>query len=288
MGANRLQPDNFQPTIDAHQHFWKFDPVRDNWITDEMSVIRKDFLPRDLAPILRENNIDGCVAVQADQSENETKFLLDLAKQNDFIKGVVGWVDLCDEKIDAILSYYRQFKLLKGFRHILQGENDRAFMLRSNFLRGIAALKEFDFTYDILIFPDQLKYINEFVEKFPGQRFVIDHIAKPDIKNHEINEWKAVIMNIAQNENVFCKISGLVTEADLKNWKQEDFIPYLEVIISAFGMDRIMYGSDWPVCLLAGSYNEVMNIARNYFSSFTVEEREKFFGLNAIEFYNLK
>ena len=274
--------------IDAHQHFWKFDPVRDSWITDEMPVIRKDFLPADLQPVLNENNMDGCVAVQAGQSETETNFLLELADQNDFIKGVVGWIDLKAENVRERLLHYKQFGLLKGFRHILQGEKDRAFMLQPAFLRGIGALKEFDLTYDILIFPDQLPYLPEFVAGFPEQKFVIDHIAKPYIKDKEIDDWERDILETARHKNVYCKISGMVTEADWKNWKQEDIIPYIDAVVEAFGIGRIMFGSDWPVCLLGGSYSDVLNIVMNYFSSFTGNEQQKFFGSNAIEFYNLK
>jgi len=293
MTADNLQRKTYNLTlnlplkIDAHQHFWKFDPVRDGWITEEMQIIRKDFLPGDLQPILKENDFDGCVAVQEDQSENETEFLLRLAQQNEFIKAVVGWVDLCDEKISERLSYWSQFNLIKGFRHILQGEKDRAFMLRSEFMRGIAALKEFDFTYDILIFPDQLKYVNEFVENFPGQKFVIDHIGKPNIRDKKIEDWKNELKKIAAHENVFCKASGMVTEADCNNWKQDDFTPWLDVVVEAFGINRILFGSDWPVCLLGGSYGEVIKIVANYFSSFTQNEQQNFFGGNAIEFYNL-
>ena len=172
--------------IDAHQHFWKFDPVRDNWITEDMPVIRRDFLPGDLTPLLKKNGFDGCVAVQADQSENETEFLIGLSRQHDFIKGVVGWIDLGNENIAKRLSYYQQFSIVKGFRHILQSESDRAFMLKPEFMRGIRALKAFDYTYDILIFPDQLEYVKELIAAFPGQKFVIDHLAKPDIKNKKI------------------------------------------------------------------------------------------------------
>src|SRR5213075_177261 len=190
--------------IDAHQHFWKYDPVRDSWITEEMPVIKRDFFPEDLQPLLEDNGFDGSIAVQADQSETETNFLLVLAKKNSFIKGVVGWIDLASENNNDILSYYRQFNLLKGFRHVLQGEKDRAFVLRPAFMKGIGALKEFNFTYDILIFPDQLQYIPEFVRNFPDQKFVIDHIAKPYIKDKKINDWKKDIGAVARHENVYC------------------------------------------------------------------------------------
>ena len=211
--------------IDAHQHFWQFDSVRDSWITDEMSVIQKDFLPDDLKPLLQQNGIDGCVAVQANQSEEETDFLISLARQHDFIKGIVGWIDLQAANITEKLVRYKSFPVVKGFRHVLQGETQRDLMLQLNFKRGIAALQQNDFTYDILIFPDQLKFSAELIAEFPEQKFVIDHIAKPYIKKKEIDEWKNDMQKIAKNENVYCKISGMVTEADWKEWKKEDFKP---------------------------------------------------------------
>ena len=273
--------------IDAHQHFWKFDPVRDNWITEDMTVIRKDFLPRDLKPLLEQNGMDGCVAVQADQSETETDFLIQLAKENDYVKGVVGWIDLQAANVRERVAQYAQFKILKGFRHILQGEKDRALMLKPAFTNGIGALAENDFTYDILIFPDQLKFAKELVAGFPRQKFVIDHVAKPPVKEGQIEEWKKDIMALAPYENLYCKISGLVTEADWKNWKDEDVKPCLDVAVEAFGTDRIMFGSDWPVCLLAASYGRTLGLVRDYFSSFTKTEQDKFFGENAIRFYNI-
>jgi L-fuconolactonase len=273
--------------IDAHQHFWNFDPIKDSWMTNEMSVIKKDFLPQHLQPILGENGFDGCVVVQVDQSEIETKFLLDLPTKNDFIKGVIGWVDLQSGNIEERLAYYQYFKKLKGFRHTLQGEKDRAYMLKPEFMRGINALTQFNYTYDILIFPDQLQYTRKFVESFPEQKFVIDHLAKPYIKDKKIDGWKEDIQQLAQYKNVYCKISGMVTEADWQSCEENDFIPYIDVVVNAFGADRIMFGSDWPVCLLVAEYNEVVNIVKNYFSSFTQNEQDKFFGQNAIKFYNL-
>ena len=275
------------PKIDAHQHFWKYDPLRDNWITDEMSVIRKDFLPQHFQLILKENGFDGCVLVQVDQSEKETKFLLGLAGKNDFIKGVAGWIDLQSENIEERLAYYKPFRKLKGFRHILQGEKDRATMLKPEFIRGIGALKQFNYTYDILIFPDQLLYTIQFVESFPEQKFVIDHLAKPYIKDKKIAGWKEDIERVARSKNVYCKISGMVTEASWQSWKEEDFIPYMDVVVNAFGTDRIMFGSDWPVCLVAARYDEVVNIVKDYFSSFTQNEQDNLFGQNTIKFYNL-
>ncbi|MBL7739557.1 MAG: amidohydrolase family protein [Chitinophagaceae bacterium] len=274
--------------IDGHQHFWKFDPVRDRWINDDMSVIQKDFLPADLDPLLKQNGFDGCVTVQSDQSEAENEFQLNNAVQHDFIKGVVGWVDLCSPQVEERLTYYSQFPKMKGFRHVLQGEKDRAFMLQPAFMKGIRLLKKYHFTYDILIFPDQLQHTLEFVKAFPEQPFVIDHIAKPYIKDKKTDEWRKDMEAIAEHENVHCKISGMVTEADWKQWKNEDFTPYIEAVVNAFGAKRIMYGSDWPVCLVAASYEKMLEIVKEYFASFTQNEQELFFGGNAITFYHLK
>jgi L-fuconolactonase len=274
--------------IDAHQHFWQYNAARDSWITDDMSVIQRDFFPKDLEPLLKQHNIDGCIAVQASQSEDENKFLLQLANENDFIKGVVGWVDLKAPDIQAQLQHYQQFPKMKGFRHVLQGEKDRAFMLQPSFMHGIGALKEFGYTYDILIYTDQLQFIPDFVSAFPEQKFVIDHLAKPGIKNKEINDWSKAMQTIAAHPNVWCKISGMVTEADWHHWKKEDFFPYLDVVVKAFGTDRIMFGSDWPVCLVAASYDRMIGIVQEYFQSFTTEEQLNFFGNNAATFYNLK
>ncbi len=272
--------------IDTHQHFWHYNPAQHEWIDDNMAVIRKDFLPINLRPLLQENKIDGCIAVQADQSETETNFLIDLANENDFIKGVVGWVDLQAENIVERLAHFKQFNTVKGFRHVLQGE-EPSFMLQPNFLSGIAALKDFNFTYDILIFPKHLDAAIQLVQQNPNQQFVIDHIAKPYIKAGLKNEWKADMQTIAQFENVYCKISGLVTEANFNTWKLADFTPYLDVVVESFGTKRIMFGSDWPVCLAAATYTQVKEITTNYFEAFSVSEQKDFFGINAQKFYNL-
>lgn len=272
--------------IDAHQHFWKFDAVRDRWITDEMAVIQRDFLPHDLHPVLQKNNIDGCVVVQSDQSEEENVFQLNNAENNDFIKGIVGWVDLQADDAEERLAYYSRFAKMKGFRHVLQAETNRSFMLQPKFKNGISKLEKYNFTYDILIFSDQLKFLPELVSSFPNQKFVIDHIAKPLIKEGKTDEWKKGIQAVAEYKNVWCKISGLVTEANWKLWKPENFTPYLDVITDAFGTKRIMFGSDWPVCLVAASYTETLKIVKDYFSSFSIYEQDAFFGGNASSFYN--
>jgi len=273
--------------IDAHQHFWNYDPVEYAWMTDEMFSIKKQFGPRDLSPILRDNNIDGTVLVQVTQSDSETTTLLKIADSSAFVKGVVGWVDLRNNDIHLKLEELAQYSKLKGFRHILQAEKP-GFMLQPEFLNGISALKKFDFTYDILIYPNHLRSAIEFAKKFPEHRFVLDHLAKPEIRDKKIAEWEKDIRVLASNRNIYCKISGMVTEADWKNWKQDDFTAYMDVIINAFGTNRVMFGSDWPMCLVAASYDQVLKIVTDYFSSFSVYEQNLFFGGNAINFYKLE
>jgi L-fuconolactonase len=273
--------------IDTHQHFWKFDPVKDSWITDQMGILKRDYLPEDLEPELNENRVDGCIVVQSDQSEYENHFQLVNAENHAFIKAVVGWVDFTDSNINQRLEYYYQFKKLKGFRHVLQGEAQRDFMLRPDFLNGISLLKNYGFTYDILVYPDQLRFVKELVAKFPEQRFVIDHIAKPYIKEKKISEWGADMMELGKYKNLFCKVSGMVTETNWNKWTVAEFKPYIDTVVQSFGMDRIMFGSDWPVCTLSATYGEVLGIVNDYFAGYNEIEREKFFGKNAVEFYNL-
>jgi L-fuconolactonase len=274
--------------VDSHQHFWIFDPVRDSWINDEMRVIQRDFLPADLLPVLKANGMDGCVAVQADQTEEQNDFLLRLAEGNDFIKGIVGWVDLRADNIAERLDYYSRLDLIKGFRHVLQGEEDRALMLKPAFMNGIGELMKHGFTYDILIFPDQLQYVGEFVNAFPDQKFVIDHLAKPYIKDKKIDDWAKVIRAVAEYENLYCKVSGMVTEADWMNWKAQDFTPYLDVVFEAFGTNRLMFGSDWPVCQVAADYGAMKGIVEQYVDKLSADEQLGFWGGNAIKFYDLK
>ncbi|OXA75220.1 L-fuconolactonase [Flavobacterium aquidurense] len=272
--------------IDAHQHFWKFDPVRDSWIDETMQKIQSDFLPEDLLPLLQENQFSGCVAVQASQSEDETNFLVNLAAKNDFIKGVVGWVDLRGVTIEERLNHFSSNKIIKGFRHVVQGEADD-FMLRKDFQNGIAALKQFNFTYDILIFHSQLPAAISLVNQFSDQPFVIDHIAKPDIKSGAISSWKKGIEEISKAENVFCKISGMVTEADWKKWKTDDLKPYLDVIFENFSADKLMFGSDWPVCNVASDYAELVKTLEDYISQFSGQNQNKIWHKNVTSFYKL-
>lgn len=273
--------------IDSHQHFWQFDPIRDAWIDESMQVIRGDFFPEQLAPVLAANGVHGCVAVQADQSEDETAFLLSLADQHDFIKGVVGWTDLRAANVKERLAAYTAFPKLKGFRHIVQGEPDTRFLLGEDFCRGVHALAEYGFTYDILVYPKQLAATAEFVKKFPEHRLVVDHIAKPDFKTGELDEWAAHMRNIAGSANVYCKLSGLVTEADWQNWEPAHFEPFLDVVLESFGPNRLMFGSDWPVCLLAAEYAEVKDIITSYIDKLSTAEQNNIMGGNAISFYHL-
>lgn len=273
--------------IDSHQHFWRFDPVRDAWINDDMRAIQRDFLPEDLKLELDKHSINGCIAVQADQSEADNAFLIELAAMHPFIKGIVGWVDLQADNIEETLQFYSQYKIIKGFRHVLQGEANRALMLEPAFQRGIGFLKQFDFTYDILIFRDQLSYASKLCSNFPEQRFVLDHIAKPDIRNQSIEDWAPGIRDLALNPNVHCKVSGMVTEADWQNWKKEDFFPYLDIVFEAFGIERLMFGSDWPVCNVAGGYASMIEIVKAYLTQFPEDKQALFWGGNAARFYGI-
>ena len=273
--------------IDAHQHFWIYDPVRDSWIDESMQILKRNFLPEDLAPVIKENSIDGTIAVQADQSENETNFLLGLAEKNTWVSGVVGWVDLMAQDIEEKLEHFSSYKKLKGFRHIVQAEPDENFMLNEKFRNGIGQLKNYNFTYDILIYPHQLPAAIKLTEKHPDQKFILDHIAKPSIKKKGIEPWASGIKELAKNTNVFCKISGIITEADHRNWKSKEIYPYLDIVFNAFGYDRLLFGSDWPVCLLAGLYNQVINLIDEYMKNASDENKEKIFGKNAVSFYNI-
>ena len=273
--------------IDAHQHFWKFDPQRDAWITEDMSVLRHDFLPEDLQPLLQQHQFDGCVAVQADTSEKETEFLLNLAGKHAFIKGVVGWLDLCSDMIFARLDHFSKHESLKGLRHIVQGEPD-GFMLRQDFQRGISALEKYNLTYDILIFPHQMEEALTLVETFPKQKFIVDHCAKPYIKDGKIKAWQEHIKQLSSFDNVACKVSGLTTEADWESWNKTTIKPYLDVVFNAFGSERTMFGSDWPVSLLAGDYAATVGLIEDYISDFSEAEQQQIMGLNAKNWYQLK
>ena len=277
-----------QMTIDSHQHFWRYDAARDGWIKDSMSVLKRDFLPEELEGECKANGIDATIAVQADQSEADTLFLLDLAKRSKRIAGVVGWVDLRSPSVDDRLRFFSKFEKLCGLRHIAQSEPDERFLVSRDFMRGMARLREFGFTYDILIYPRQLAAAIELVSKFPEQRFVVDHMAKPEINAGNREPWASHMRIIAQNSNVHCKLSGLVTEADWHHWKPEDMIPYLDVVFEAFGPERLLFGSDWPVCLLSASYGQVKQLIENYVEAHAAEHKQLIFGGNAMRFYGVK
>lgn len=269
--------------IDAHQHFWKYNAADYGWMQPDWPI-RRDFLPDDLAPLLTAAGLAGSVAVQARQSLAESRWLLELADQQPLIKGVVGWVDLrADNVADQLAEFARHPKFV-GVRHVVQDEPDDRFMVRPDFLRGIAQLQQFDLTYDILIFPRQLPAAVELARSFPAQSFVLDHLAKPAIKAGMLSPWREQIRELAKSPNVMCKVSGLVTEADWKGWKPAECKPYLEVVFEAFGEDRLMFGSDWPVCLLAGSYERVHRLVADYAGT---ADFAKLFGLNAARFYGL-
>jgi L-fuconolactonase len=271
--------------VDTHVHFWEYNKQRDTWM-DDMKILQQDYLPQTIAGTLKRNGIDGCVAVQASQSELETHFLVELARTHDIIKGVVGWIDLQKDNIGERLQYFSQYPQIKGWRHVVQGEpND--FLLRPAFQQGVRTLQPYGYTYDILIYHHQLKPAIEFVAQFPDMKLVIDHCAKPDIAHKKIDEWKADMQEIAKYPNVYCKLSGLFTEAKWKEWSAGDFYPYLDVVVKAFGIDRIMFGSDWPVILVSGIYVQWKSLLEKYFENFTEDERAKVFGENAIGFYTL-
>lgn len=280
-----MKPDNNTIKIDAHHHLWHFTEEDYGWINEEMKVLKRDFLPADLHQEMSKAGFKGAVAVQARQSEKETEFLLSEASVNPFMLGVVGWVNLSSVNVKERLAYFSRFSDFKGVRHVLQDEEDDQFMLRKEFINGIACLEEFNLTYDILIFPKHLPYAAQLVEKFPNQKFVLDHIAKPDIKGGLFEPWATDLKKLASYPNVMCKLSGMVTEADWEAWTPAQIQAYIQVVVDAFGVDRLMIGSDWPVCKVAGEYTAVMDIVASFFPN--KEDQEKVLGGNAIAFYNL-
>lgn len=274
--------------LDAHQHFWNYDAKQYPWITDELERLRRDYRPEDLARELAAAGLDGSIAVQARQTAEESRWLLALADRHPVIRGVVGWVDLRAETVEESLAELSRHPRFVGVRHVVQDEPDDAFMLRPDFLRGIGKLKQFQLAYDLLLFPKHLPAAVKVVEQFPDQRFVLDHMAKPSIKTGTQSPWDEHMRELARHSNVWCKLSGLVTEASWGRWTQTDFRPYLDVVFAAFGEDRLMFGSDWPVCLLSAGYADVHGIVRNYLQSFPEGVRRKIFGENAARFYGIR
>ncbi|WP_299089613.1 amidohydrolase family protein [uncultured Metabacillus sp.] len=274
--------------IDAHHHFWIYNETEYGWINNDMSKLKQDFLPEDLNVLLKTIHFDGTVAVQARQSLEETSWLLELAQKHDFIKGVVGWVDLCSPNISEQLKQFAENPYFKGVRHIIHDEPDERFMLREDFQRGISMLHDFGLTYDLLLFPKHLPYARQLVETFPNQPFVLDHIGKPDIKNEVLSPWQEDITKLSDYKNVYVKVSGMVTEADWKNWRKADFKAYLDIVFEAFGPERIMIGSDWPVCTVSGHYESVLEIVLDYVKQYAPESEHRILGENCARFYSIK
>lgn len=273
--------------IDAHQHFWNYSPREYDWIGDSMSALRRNFLPRDLAPELTATGFDGSIAVQARQLLEETRWLLELSEHSPRILGVVGWLDLCAPDVRSQLASFTANPKLVGVRHIVQSEPDGRFLLRPDFVRGIAALEEFGLAYDILIYTKHLPVAIEFVQKFPRQRFVLDHLAKPPIRSGEIDTWAQGIRKLAAFPNVSCKLSGLVTEADWQHWTPEQIKPYLDIAFACFGPERLMIGSDWPVCLVAAFYTRAISLVTDYIAKYEASAQAAVLGENAARFYRV-
>lgn len=273
--------------IDAHQHFWRFEPGAYGWIDESMAAIRRDFLPDALRPLLAGAGVDACVAVQTRQTLEETRWLLELAEAHPFIAGVVGWIDLQSADVRGQIEGLARRRKLVGVRHLVQGEADPRFLLRPEFCRGIAELARLDLAYDILIYPRHLAVAVEFAERFPDQRFVLDHLAKPEIRSGEIRSWARELRRLAALPNVCAKLSGLVTEADWQAWTPAELRPYLDVAFESFGWERLMAGSDWPVCLVAANYGRVMGVVADYLETRPRKEQDAVLGGNAVRFWNL-
>jgi L-fuconolactonase len=274
--------------LDSHQHFWNYNPNHQVWMTEQMEVLRRDYLPAELQPLLNTIQFDGSIAVQARQMTEETEWLLELSDQYDFIRGAVGWVDLRSPKLHEQLERYAKHPKLVGVRHVVHDEPDDQFMLRPEFRRGIAQLHEYDLTYDLLLFPRHLPLAASFVSQFAEHRFVLDHIGKPAIRESQISPWKEDVERLAKCPNVFCKLSGMVTEARWRQWQPADFHRYLDIILAAFGADRVMIGSDWPVCTLSGDYRSTMGIVLDYADRLSEEEREAVLGGNCARAYRIQ
>jgi L-fuconolactonase len=272
--------------IDAHQHFWKYSAAEYGWIDDQMSIIRRDFLPSDLETEIRNTGIGGVVSVQARQTLQETLWLLTLAEQNDFIKGVIGWVPLTEPSIRDELHLLQRDPLLRGIRHVVQDEPE-GYLLRRDFSAGISVLREMGLAYDLLIHEHQLPEAIRFVDQHPHQIFVLDHLAKPRVKANRLDPWRRRIRDLARRENVYCKISGLVTEADFKAWTKAQLQPYLETVLEAFGPTRLMFGTDWPVCLVACPYGRWYDVVSGFAASLSPEEQANLFGRTAARAYGI-
>ena len=273
--------------IDSHQHFWSYSSDTHGWINEDMKVLKRDFLPNDLLGLLEKAGVDGTVAVQVDQSLVENDFLLYLMKNHPIIKGVVGWLDLKSANLDKQIEQYKEYAGFKGVRHITQGEPDELFLANNEFIEGVRQIGRKGLTYDLLVYHDQLPVALDFVGKLREQKVVLDHLGKPDIKGCQLQPWKSHIQALAKRDYVYCKLSGMVTEADFSSWTYEDLVPYMETILESFGPERLMIGSDWPVCLLADDYEGVWDSFNKFISSLSMEEQRQIKGQTAMEFYSL-
>jgi L-fuconolactonase len=272
--------------IDSHHHFWRYSAEEYGWIGDEMSRLRRDFLPTDLEQEIRAAGIDGVVSVQARQTLEETSDLLAFAEGNSFIRGVVGWVPLVDSAVRGDLEKFSCAENLKGVRHVIQDEPDERYILRDDFNRGIAMLRDFELVYDILIFEKHLPYTLQFVDRHPKQ-VLLDHIAKPRIADDLLSPWQSFIVELSHRPNVYCKVSGMATEADWQGWSEKQLRPYFDTVLSAFGPKRLMFGSDWPVCLLAVEYGEWHKLVTGWAAELSESEQARILGETAIEAYKL-
>ncbi len=273
--------------IDAHQHFWKYNPLTQGWISDEMSILRRDFSPHELKKEIELNGIDGTIAVQAEENYEENNFLNKLAEENDYIIGIVGWLDLLDQRAEEKMQALKSIQTLVGFRTITQGAPDEKYLSNKLYIQNVGLLAKYDYTYDLLVHHTQLQSLIRFTEKLPNNKFIIDHLGKPDIKHQHINEWKSDIKTLSSNPNIYCKLSGMTTEADHKNWTYSTLLPYMEIAAEYFGTSRLCFGSDWPVCLVAGSYEKTLAVVEQFCSQLNTEEKNKIFGENTKEFYKL-
>jgi L-fuconolactonase len=286
--GSHLQAGPGAMMIDAHHHLWKYNPGEYGWMDASMSLLKRDYLPEDLEKELQAAGVGGTVVVQARQNMEETRWLLELADRHSFIKGVVGWFDLCSPYLLQQLRDFVAHPKLVGARHVIHDEPDDDFMLRSDFKTGLVYLGAHGITYDLLLFPRHIGRAVKLVNHFPRQRFVLDHLGKPLIKSGALEPWKQDISQLARYPNVWCKLSGMVTEADRAHWTYEDLLPYMETVLEVFGPDRVMVGSDWPVCRLAAEYQEVMRIVPQFVRSLDQMDREKILFANAIKCYQLK
>lgn len=273
--------------IDAHHHLWKYNPREYAWIGPNQSVLKRDYLPAELGKLAKETSVAGTVVVQARQTLEETRWLLELAHGSNLLKGVVGWVPLTKPDVERDLEHFANQPKLKGVRHVLHDEPDDDYMLRDDFNRGVARLSKFGLVYDVLIYERHLKQTIEFVDRHPNQVFVIDHIAKPRIKEGVLSPWREAITELAKREKVYCKVSGMVTEAVWDNWTPQQLRPYFDVVLSTFGPRRLMFGSDWPVVTLAASYREWADTFRSFISALSRDEQARICAGTATEVYGL-